>query len=51
MEEYLAAISQVGFPIAISVYLLIRFESKIEKLDDSINDLCNQIKELKEKLK
>lgn len=51
MEEFLTAISQVGFPIAISVYLLMRFENKIEKLDGSINDLCNQIKELKDKIK
>lgn len=32
MEELLTAISQVGFPIAISIYLLIRFEQKMEKL-------------------
>ncbi|WP_083479802.1 YvrJ family protein [Oxobacter pfennigii] len=36
-------ISNLGFPIAISVFLLIRIEGKIEKLTLSINDLSSVI--------
>ena len=46
MQEIISAISQVGFPIAISVYLLVRFEKKLETLTKSINELNNQIKDL-----
>ena len=36
MEELLVQISNVGFPIALSVYLLVRLERKMELLTDSI---------------
>jgi len=39
MEEIINLVSNVGFPIAITVYLMMRFENKLEKLDDSINSL------------
>ncbi|WP_343069864.1 YvrJ family protein [Clostridium aciditolerans] len=34
----------MGFPIAISVYLLVRLEAKLEVLTVSINNLSNAIK-------
>ena len=34
-------IGNVGFPIAISVYLLMRIEGKLEVLSNSINNLSN----------
>ena len=37
-------ITSVGFPIALSFYLLIRFEEKLQKLTDSINELARNIK-------
>lgn len=37
MEELINLVSNVGFPIAITAYLMMRFENKLEKLDDSIN--------------
>lgn len=43
MEELVNQIANVGFPIAISCYLLIRIESKISELTKSINDLSNSI--------
>lgn len=49
MEEFFNIIANFGFPIAIAGYLLIRFESKIEKLEDSITGsegLNNTIKSL-----
>lgn len=57
MDEIITAISQVGFPIAISVYLLVRFEQKMEKLENVIIeqkniilDQKNEIVDLKEKI-
>lgn len=37
MEELINLVSNVGFPIAITAYLMMRFENKLEKLDYSIN--------------
>ena len=36
-------VSSVGFSIAVSVYLLIRLESRLEVLTQSINNLSNVI--------
>jgi len=47
MEELINTISNVGFPIAISAYLLIRIESKLEILSKSIGDLAKAIEILK----
>lgn len=43
MEEMINILSNVGFPIAIALYLLIRFENKLTQLNDSINNLSNII--------
>lgn len=51
MEEILTAISQVGFPIAISIYLLIRFEQKMEKLGSIVFIQTDTIKEQKQEIK
>jgi flagellar biogenesis protein FliO len=39
MEELLKAIANLGFPIAVATYLLIRIESKMDSLANSINQL------------
>jgi len=45
MEDQLVnLIGNVGFPIAVAVYLLIRVESKMEKLTDSIVQLNVSLK-------
>lgn len=46
MENIVAAIANLGFPIAISIFLLVRIESKMEKLTESINELSNAIASL-----
>ncbi len=43
MEEFTKLITNVGFPIAITVYLLVRFESKLDKLTDCITNLSSVI--------
>jgi len=46
MEELLANISNIGFPIAISCYLLVRFERKLEELKEVIGELSNAVEKL-----
>ena len=36
-------VANVGFPIAISMYLLVRIEGKLNSLTDSINKLSHNI--------
>ena len=43
MEELFKAISNYGFPIVISIYLLMRMELKMEQLAQSIRDLAKSI--------
>lgn len=46
MEELIKAVANLGFPIAISIFLLVRVESKMEKLTESINKLSTSIAEI-----
>lgn len=39
MDQLLAYAGNYGFPMVISVYLLVRIEGKLEQLTSSINDL------------
>lgn len=48
--DFVGLISNLGFLIGLVIYLMMRFESKIEKLDNSISNLTyviqgGQIKE------
>lgn len=47
MEPVLGMITDIGFPIALSVYLLVRIEKKMESLTVSIQSLTNAISEMK----
>jgi len=51
MEELLKAISTVGFPIVVAVFVLIRIEPRLNKLTDAINKLMPIIKEDSENTK
>jgi len=61
MDELINIISNFGFPIALTIYLMVRFEKKIDDLDKSISgdsglivqikDLGGKIDELKECVK
>ena len=53
MDELINIISNFGFPIALTIYLMVRFEKKIDDLDKSISGesgLIVQIKELGSKI-
>ncbi|MBE3102026.1 MAG: YvrJ family protein [Firmicutes bacterium] len=47
MEQLFGMISNVGFPIAVSVYLLVRIENRMENLTKSIQTLAQAISEMK----
>ncbi|ETI67274.1 YvrJ family protein [Neobacillus vireti] len=44
MEEIISFISQVGFPIVVTLYLLYRIESKLDAVVQSIQELPNRMK-------
>lgn len=46
MEEILTQIGNVGFPIVVSIYLMVRFEKKIDILSKSIYQLDDSIEKL-----
>jgi len=43
MEQLLGFAANYGFPMIISVFLLVRIEAKLENLSASINDLSKVI--------
>ena len=45
--DFITLISNVGFPISLSMYLLIRIEGKLQGLSDSINELSKTLLQLK----
>lgn len=47
MEDVYWAIANLGFPIVVSVYLLVRVENKLSQLTDSILELSKSISTIK----
>ncbi len=47
MEEMYTHIANLGFPIVISLYLLVRIEGKLNQLTESINELSKVIASIK----
>lgn len=45
MEELFKYLMEQSFPVVISIYLLTRFEIKIENLTSAIQDLQKEIKQ------
>jgi hypothetical protein len=43
VEGIASIIANLGFPIGVSIFLLVRVESRMEKLTDCINTLSNNI--------
>ncbi|MFA9423171.1 MAG: YvrJ family protein [Sedimentibacter sp.] len=46
MEELLNIVGNFGFPIAVTAYLLVRIESKLTQLTQSIHELTTAIKSM-----
>lgn len=45
MEQLLGFAANYGFPMVVSIFLLVRIETKLESLSASINDLSKVIAE------
>ena len=43
MEHLYTSIANLGFPIVVSIYLLVRIEGKLNELTESINELSKAI--------
>lgn len=43
MDEIYSNIANLGFPIVISIYLLVRIEGKLSQLTESITELSKTI--------
>ncbi|MHB1043348.1 MAG: YvrJ family protein [Eubacteriales bacterium] len=43
LETILQAVANVGFPIAVCAYLLVRIEGKLEALSESIAELAGVV--------
>ncbi len=50
MEDMINLIANVGFPIAVTLYLLVRGEQRLEALTKSITELSHNINTLCEKV-
>ena len=46
MNELITPVANVGFPIVLSIYLLVRLEGKIEGLSDSVHELARSITDM-----
>ncbi len=44
MEQWLSVMSDFGFPVVVTLYLLHRIESKLEALNQSILNLPSHLK-------
>ncbi|MGG5255383.1 YvrJ family protein [Neobacillus sp. SM06] len=45
MEQFIPIISEVGFPIVVTLYLLYRIESKLDLVVQSIQSLPDRLRE------
>ena len=43
MDELITLIANLGFPIAVSIYLLVRIEGKMDELTGSVKELSRVI--------
>ncbi|MDO9574479.1 MAG: YvrJ family protein, partial [Candidatus Contubernalis sp.] len=46
MDEMITLIANLGFPIAVSIYLLVRIEGKMDELTGSVKELSRVISKL-----
>jgi len=47
MEQMFGFIANMGFPIVVSVYLLVRIENRLETLTQAINQLAQAVGTIK----
>nr|WP_300090867.1 YvrJ family protein [Sedimentibacter sp.] len=47
MEDIISLLGNFGFPIAVTAFLLVRIESRLSQLTESIHELTTAIKSMK----
>lgn len=47
MESLLAQVGNFGFPVVLSIYLLVRIEGKLDRLTESIYQLSRTLETVK----
>lgn len=50
MEEILGMVANVGFPIAVAAYLLVRIENRLDALSASIGELARAVGDIREEI-
>jgi len=48
MQELFTPIANLGFPIVLSIYLLVRLENRMENLTESLQELARSIDSMKQ---
>lgn len=43
MKEFFDIVSNLGFPIGVSCYLLFRFEKKLDALEEAVRKMADQV--------
>lgn len=46
MKEFVDMLSQFGFPVVVAMYLLFRFEKKLDALEDTNSHLSDKLEEV-----
>ena len=47
MEQLTTTVANLGFPIVVAIYLLVRMENRMKDLENAINNLAIVINEMK----
>jgi len=50
MNEWVTIIQQVGFPIAVAIYLLWRYEMRMKEMTDVLGEISKTLAVIKDKI-
>lgn len=50
MEELISLVANVGFPIAVAAYLLVRIEHRLERLSATIGELARAVSDMRQEM-
>jgi len=50
MDELVKLVQQVGFPIAVSIYLLWRYEKRLQDMNNILGEIAKTLAVINEKL-
>jgi len=50
MKELVTLLQNVGFPIAVAIYLLWRYDKRLEEMTEVLNKICTKMEVIKNTL-